>query len=165
MRANRLLLLLLAAGLAACQQSAQAPATGTSGSGPPPRAAPPAPQVPPAAPVASLAGAWRVASIDGSPLGEPYRLDLAGDADRLWWEPRCAGVVRSYRIAGSSIAFRPLGSPLPPVSPPPPVCAIGLPPRLAEIMRALDAATDVARTADEAILIAGGGRSVTLVAR
>jgi hypothetical protein len=112
--------------------------------------------------VTSLAGAWRVAGIDGGSFNESYGLALRGDADKLWWEPRCAGMARGYRIAGRTISFPSLRPPLPPGSPPPPVCAIGLPPRLGDVFRALDAATSVERTPQNGILISGGGHSLTL---
>jgi hypothetical protein len=92
-------------------------------------------------------------------------LALMGDADKLWWEPGCAGMVRSYQMKGQSISFRPIRPPVPAGSPPQPVCAIGLPPRLSEVFRALDAAKTVARTPQNGILISGGGHSLTLLAR
>jgi hypothetical protein len=118
----------------------------------------------------SLAGEWRVARIDDQSLEEPYRLALSGSATEIWWEPRCAGQVRTYRIDGRRIAI-PVQSPVPvptptrsgaPVTPPPPICAIGLPPRLADAMRALDAAETVVRTPGNGILLEGGGHSVLL---
>jgi len=112
--------------------------------------------------VASLAGEWRVAGIDGASFDEPYGLALSGDEGELWWNPKCAGMWRTYRISDSRIAFafpeqlrRPDGST-------PPVCTIGLPSRLPEVFRALDAAETITRTPSNGILIAGGGHSVTL---
>lgn len=116
------------------------------------------------APVDTLAGEWRVAGIDGAEFNESYGLALSGTADELWWRPRCAGMARSYRIDGTAISFgEPAGTP-PPSSDaaPPAVCAIGLPPRLADVMRALDAATTVGRTPSNGIEISGGGHSVLL---
>lgn len=107
-------------------------------------------------PVGSLAGAWRVAGIDGKSFDEPYGLALTGDQAELWWEPRCAGMVRGYTIAGRSISFAKVGSPSSAV------CEIGLPPRLSEVFRALDAATTVVRTPANGIEISGGGHSLTL---
>jgi hypothetical protein len=116
------------------------------------------------APVESLAGEWRVAGIDGAELNEPSGLALSGSVDELWWRPRCAGMARSYRIDGLAIRFGPPAGTPPPSSdtPPPPVCAIGLPPRLADVMRALDAANTVGRTPGNGIEISGGGHSVLL---
>ena len=114
------------------------------------------------APVSSLAGAWRVAAIDGRSLDQLSGLALVGDEDKLWWEPGCAGMVRRYRISGRTLSVGPLRPPPPAGSPPQPVCAIGLPPRLDEVFSALEAATTVTRTAENGILIAGGGRSLTL---
>ncbi|MCT2557572.1 hypothetical protein N0B51_01115 [Tsuneonella sp. YG55] len=117
--------------------------------------------------VTTLAGEWRVAGIDGEPFDEPYGLALSASDGELWWEPRCAGMVRSYRIAGTTVTFgQPAGvEPPPPGAPPPPVCAIGIPSRLPDVARALDAATSVTRTPENGVLISGGGRSVLLFAQ
>jgi hypothetical protein len=111
--------------------------------------------------------------IDGQPLDEPYRLALSGSATEIWWEPRCAGQIRTYRIDGRRIAI-PVQSPVPipaptrdgaPATPPPPICAIGLPPRLDDAMRALDAADTIVRTPGNGVLLEGGGHSVLLFRR
>ena len=132
---------------------------------PPPRSPPEAPS-PPAeiASVATLAGEWRVAAIDGRDFDEPYALALSGDADEIWWAPRCAGLVRSYRITGTAIRFGPARGvkPRAPGEPTPPVCAIGLPPRIDEVTRALDSATAIRRTPANGVEISGGGRSLLL---
>lgn len=126
------------------------------------RAAPPAGETPAPAKVTTLEGEWRVAGIDGKDFNEPYGLALSGSARELWWHPRCAGMARSYRIEGRTIDFGPrLDAPAPSATPPP-VCAIGLPARLAEVMRALDAANTVVRTPANGVLISGGERSVLL---
>lgn len=113
-------------------------------------------------PVTSLAGEWRVAGIDGKDFDESYGLALSGSERELWWRPRCAGMARSYRIDGRAIDFGPpLDAPAPSATPVP-FCAIGLPARLAEVMRTLDAAATVSRTPANGVLIAGGGRSLLL---
>ena len=160
--ARRLAGLLLIGWAAACQQVPQAPPAGNPAPSEPPPAAAEA-RDPPAA-AASLEGSWRVAVIDGVPLGAQFVLAFRGDSDRLWWEPRCAGMVRDYRIDGGSIWF----SRLPQVGPPGTpqvVCAIGLPRRLDEVFRALDAATTVRPVEGNGVHIAGGGHSVTLISR
>ncbi len=114
------------------------------------------------APVASLAGEWRVAGIDGAEFNEPYGLALSGDAQELWWAPRCARFVRSYRIEGTSVSFHQVLDEPKPGAVPPPVCTIAPPPRIADVTRALDAATTIGRTPGNGIEISGGGHSVTL---
>ena len=109
----------------------------------------------PAAPI-TLAGEWRVAGIDGAPFDEPYGLELSADARLIWMEPRCAGVARSYRISGRRIAFGPDPDARNEV------CAIGMPPRTDDVLRALDAAQTIRRTPSNGIEIAGGGHSLTL---
>jgi hypothetical protein len=113
--------------------------------------------------VASLAGAWRVAGIDGADLNEPYGLALGADGQAIWFEPRCARQERLYAIEGGSIRF----SVNPELQPGPgkpgvPVCMIGLPPRLGDVLRALDAAERIERSSSNAIEITGPGHSLTL---
>ena len=116
------------------------------------------------APVASLEGEWRVAGIDGKPFDEPYGLALSADDQEVWWAPRCAGLIRSYEISGTDIRFGPSNAmrAAPAGTPAPPVCAIGLPPRLDEVTRAIDAATTIGRTVNNGIEISGDGHSLLL---
>jgi hypothetical protein len=152
-------LALVALVLASCQPTDSAPPRPADTGEP---AAPsPAPS-PAAARVASLAGDWRVAGIDGADFNEPYGLALKGDDERLWWEPLCARQGRRYRIGGGAIAFSALAPPPRAGGTPAPVCLIAPPARLADVMRALDAARTVERTPQNGILIAGGGHSLLL---
>ena len=129
--------------------------------------APPRPEAPAAAepaPVQTLEGEWRVAGIDGQPLDQPVGLALSASAQEIWWDPRCAGYVRSYRIEGSKFTT---GShigfvPRKPGEPTPPVCTIAPPPRIGDVFRALTEATKIARTPQNGIEISGGGHSVLL---
>ncbi len=143
MRGFALILIACSAALAACQ-----PVPNPAASGGPVTGA-----------VATLAGEWRVAAIDGQDFDDPHVLALRGDAERLWWDPICAAQVRRYRIDGSRIA---LSSAYTRETAPQVICLIAPPARLAEVMRALDAAETVARTPENGILISGGGRSVLL---
>jgi hypothetical protein len=151
MRGTPAVLLLL---LAACSARSPAPS--------PPETQAEAP--PSAAAVTTLAGEWRVAAIDGKNFNEPYALALSGDAEEIWWAPRCAGLVRSYRIDGTGIRIGPAKGlqPRAPGAPTPPVCAIGLPPRIDEVTRALDSATAIRRTPANGVEISGDGRSLLL---
>ncbi len=111
----------------------------------------------------SLEGEWRVAGIDGEEVNEPYAIALSADGREIWWEPRCAGMLRRYTIDGNAFTAGPHTN-IPPAagSLPPPVCAIALPPRLNDVVRALDTADRVERTLANGILIEGGGHSVLL---
>ena len=141
-----------------------------SGSEPDPPAEPPAlpvtsaPQAGPSdspalalAPVATLAGEWRVAGIDGASVDEPYGLSLSASASEIWWQPRCAGSVRGYAIDGPAITVK-----LPPDTSSLPVCHSSAPPRQADVARALDAADTIGRTSSNGIEISGGGHSLLL---
>ena len=131
---------------------------------PPTPVAPPVVDVSMVAAVATLSGEWRVAGIDGRSLDESYGLALSANESEIWWAPRCAGAARSYRLEGSRARFGPVGEVLrrKPGESTPPVCAIGLPPRLADVMAAFDAADRVVRTPQNGIEISGGGRSLLI---
>lgn len=115
-------------------------------------------------PVVTLVGEWRVAGIDDRPVEGPLGLALSADAREIWWEPRCAGLVRSYRIDGQRFSTAPqLGLAVrQPGDPAPPVCAIGPPPQIREVMRSLDSGRTIVRTPANGIRIAGGGNSLLL---
>jgi hypothetical protein len=157
------LALCAAALLAACSDRtppAKSPASETEAATP----ATPSSRSSQAAPV-TLAGEWKVVGIDGNDLNEPYGIALSANASEIWWEPRCAGMVRGYSIKGTAIRFGSapsLGPPPRPGTPPRPVCAIGLPPRLFDVVRVLDAATLVQRTPANGVGISGGGHSLLL---
>lgn len=114
----------VAAAISACQQGRTAPPIPPN-AGESPQASEPklAGEI-----VASLAGEWRVAAIDGRSLEESYGLPLRGDENRLWWEPLCAGMSRGYRIKGQSIGFSPTRPPRRPGEATQLVCAIGIGP-------------------------------------
>ena len=116
------------------------------------------------APVLTLEGEWRVAGIDGQPLEQPVGLALRASAQEIWWDPRCAGYVRSYRIEGGKFTTGPhIGFvPRKPGEPTPPVCTIAPPPRIGDVFRALTEATTIVRTPQNGIEILGGGHSVLL---
>lgn len=116
------------------------------------------------APVQTLEGEWRVAGIDGQALDQPVGLALSGSAEEIWWDPRCAGYVRSYRIEGGKFTTGPhLGFvPRKPGEPTPPVCTIAPAPRIHEVFQALTSATTIARTPQNGIEISGGGHSLLL---
>jgi len=161
MRISWLALLLLFAAMTACKgPTPTSPVQPDPGQEAHPPKAPPE-QVAPEL-VNTLAGEWRVAAIDGLSLNEPIAIALTGDERQLWWAPRCAGVARIYRIEGASISFGSTQPPRPAGSPTPPVCAIGLPPRLGDVTRALDNAAGITRTPSNGVLISGPNHSVTL---
>ena len=120
--------------------------------------------LPEAVPILSLKGEWRVAGIDGKPFDEPYGLALSADSEEIWWAPRCAGLIRSYEISGTAVRFGPARAlrAAPPGTLAPPVCAIGLPPRIDKVTRAIDSATTIGRTANNGVEISGGGHSLLL---
>lgn len=115
--------------------------------------------------VGTLAGEWRVAGIDGEPFDQDYGVALSATADEIWWEPRCAGILRRYRIESDSVTMM---LPEPPPAqedlprPPPALCTIGVPVGVEQAFVALDAAETIARTPQNGIELSGGGHSLTL---
>lgn len=158
---SRSALLLLSVAMTACDEPAPAP-RGQAGPSLDTRQPGVTPERQASEQVTSLAGDWRVAGIDGSPVDGPVALAMTGDEREIWWSPRCAGVVRSYRIQGTSVSFDPAGPTRPAGSPTPPVCTIGLPSRVPDVARALDDAASITRTPGNGVLISGPNHSVTL---
>ena len=158
------LLLLTSLALAACQRTAPVTADDAAPASSAPTA-PPEKADPQPAGVATLEGHWRVAGIDGTSLDEPVTIALTASERQIWWEPRCAGMARNYRIEGATIRFTSALPPRAPGEPTPPVCAIGLPPRLGDVFRALDEATGIARLPSNGIRIAGQKHDVTIFAQ
>jgi hypothetical protein len=148
--------------LAGCNREAgQRDPTTAAIASPSPTTAPPTDLVA----IDSLAGEWRVAGIDGAEFDEPVGIALSGSDTELWWEPRCAGMAHAYRLSGLAIEFGPspdAAEPTPAGAPPSPVCTIGLPPRLQEVMRAVTSAQFVGRTPANGVLLSGGGHSLLL---
>ena len=112
--------------------------------------------------VRTLSGEWRVAGVDGRSLDEPVGLALRANEEEIWWEPRCAGMARRYRINGQQISFQSAGPPRAPGALTPPVCAIGLPPKLQLVFQAIDGAETISRTPGNGISISGPRHSVVL---
>jgi hypothetical protein len=123
-----------------------------------------APAAAESATIETLEGEWRVAGIDGQSLDQPVGLALSASAQEIWWDPRCAGFVRSYRIDGGKFTTGPhLGFvPRKPGEPTPPVCTIAPAPRIGDVFRALTEATSIVRTPQNGIEISGGGHSLLL---
>ncbi|TMM46584.1 hypothetical protein [Qipengyuania marisflavi] len=109
------------------------------------------------APAVDLTGEWRVAGIDGAELDGAYGIALSADDGHIWWEPGCAGQGRLFAISGNE--FHRIASP---DTGPQMVCDIGFPDELAQIWRAIDAADTIERTAQNGVLITGGGHSLLL---
>lgn len=109
---------------------------------------------PPQSAAVSLVGHWRIAAIDGRDLNEPQGLALVGDINQLWMEPRCAGLIRTYRISGNTFSSTPEQVGM--------VCMIGMPQSSGLAMQAIDAATRIERTPENGILLSGGGHSLLI---
>jgi hypothetical protein len=135
--------LLLAGALAACQQAGEAPAPEPSSSAP-----------------ESLIGEYRVAGIDGAELTGPAGIALTIDQGHVSYQPTCAGYVWSYAYRAGALDIERRQEKL--HHPPPPVCAIAVPPELDRLAAALEAANLARVTPANGIELSGGGRSVLL---
>lgn len=122
----------------------------------------------------TLAGTWQVEMIDGFSTSESRTIRFIADGQEIWWDPRCAGIVMEYTLAGESFAITkpaetapPPPSPEadgigPPPPPPPVVCLIGLPTHLQDAASALRAAETVARDYQNNLVFRGDGRYIIL---
>lgn len=162
---TRTLLLLSFAALAACRP-AQAPAPGPADE-PDTSVADPAetePENTPINAIGDLIGEYRVAGIDGEALNADIGIALSIDGPLLSSAPSCAGFVWDIGFDGERLVTQRHrdGPPIEPGAPPPPVCAVAVSPEQRQLAEAIDAADHAARTPENAILLSGGGRSVTL---
>ncbi len=107
--------------------------------------------------VATLAGEWRVAGIDGADFNEEYGIALSATGDIIRFNPSCAGPNRRYDIDG--YRFRAWVSEKDKQKA---ICEIGLPEGLIRMWRAIDAADRIERTASNGVHLSGGGHSVLL---
>ncbi len=118
----------------------------------------------------TLSGNWRVVAIDGKPVTESKTLSLVADDSEIWWEPRCAGMVRGYVIEGNRLDIGAIArkEPFPSGAavPAPMVCAFGLPSGLTDVTRVLADADHVEQTPGalgvSGVMISGESGSISL---
>ena len=117
--------------------------------------------------LATLAGEYRVAAIDGTGIGGGIGLALTVTDTLIWFDPRCAGFNWTYTLSDGALVTdrpqkpRPPGAPLvagPRAAP----CRIAVHPEQQRLATALDAVTQARRTPSNGIELSGGGHSVTL---
>ncbi len=148
---KRLVLLPLLAAVAACGPAKEAPA-------PPPEAtgagAAPSADL---EPVDALVGEYRVAGIDGAPLDAPFGLALSVSAERITFDAPCGGYGWEYRLEGADLRTARTASPDPEC-----LAAARVHHLVFDLAAALDAATSAGRDASNAVVLAGGGHTVTL---
>ncbi len=117
----------------------------------------------PIAALGDLIGEYRVAGIDGEPLDADFGIALSIDGPMISFEPTCAGFVWHIEFEdGNLVPERENTRNLEPGAPSPPVCAIGIHPVQVQLATALDAATRVVRTPENAVVLSGRDHSVTL---
>jgi hypothetical protein len=117
--------------------------------------------------LASLAGEYRVAGIDGTEVGGGIGLALSVTDTLIWFDPRCAGFSWTYTYSGGRLTTdrpqkpRSPGAPLV-AGPGAATCRIAVHPEQQRLATALDAVTSARRTPSNGIELTGGGHSVTL---
>lgn len=154
---------LAAALLAACSPQAPSPPPAEEPITTPEPSAAAADGSTPITAVGELIGEYRVAGIDGQPLDAPIGIAVSIDGPMLSFEPTCAGFVWSLEFVGGRLVTTRFGEArAEPQVPPPPVCAVAVPPEHRALAAAFDAAERVSRTPANGIEFTGGGHSVLL---
>lgn len=108
-------------------------------------------------PLASLAGEYRVAGIDRLELDQPYGIALSIGPERIDFD-NCRQIGWTYTLEQGRLETE--RSPPPDASGEP--CEDKLPVPVLQMVSAIDAAKSVERTPENAVLLRGGLRSVTL---
>jgi len=108
-------------------------------------------------PVPDLAGEFRVAGIDGTPLDPPFGLALSVSEDRIVFDAACGGYAWNYRLVGRRLRTTQIASPDLKC-----LATARIHHVVFDLARAVDAATDAGRDTSNAIVLSGGDRSVTL---
>ena len=147
---NRFLSHFALALLAACSPSAtDSPA--------PPSPAPAKDEAPPLVPLGTLVGEYRVAGIDGAPLDAPFGLALSVTEDRIVFDAPCNGYAWTYRLEGAALRTARSSSPDPAC-----LATARIHHLVFDLAAALDAVRSAGRDTSNAVVLSGGGRSVTL---
>lgn len=115
---------------------------------------------------ATLAGEWRVASVDGREAATPMPLRMKAGDQIAQWEPECAQLMFRYTVSGQDFRAHQVRYHVEQGADPREVvrmpCAMGLPPGLESAMAAMTAGRSVERVSDDVLRVSGNGRDLTL---
>ena len=139
------ILLLAAATLAGCNQSAEAPPRPIETATPTPEA------------LKSLVGEYRVAGLDGRDFNESYGIAISITDKRIDF-PNCRQIGWTYKFKDGMLETKRS----PPGGPDAKPCGLKLPVRTLQMVSAIDAADKAERTPQNGIKLAGDLRSLTL---
>lgn len=105
---------------------------------------------------ADLAGAYRVASVDGASVDQPDAITATISANRIDVQSGCIRFAYDYRLAGGALSTTaaPVAS-----------CRRALMPAEQAVQQAFAAAVQVARAPQNGVQFTGAGRGVTLFAQ
>jgi hypothetical protein len=109
------------------------------------------------APVSNLAGEYRVAGIDGKAADQPFGLALSISSQRIIFDAPCGGYAWAYRLEGQRLSLSQTVRPDPAC-----LAAARIHHAVFDLAAAVDAATQAGRDRSNAVILAGGGHSVTL---
>ena len=120
-----------------------------------------------------LVGEYQVVRIHDWELAKGETIEVSIDGALLSYEPTCAGFVWEIDFAGERLELKRLDETEERIDPQEPNapprfrlrCLPVIPPSQTQLAKVFDAATRVERTGEGQIRIAGGGRSVVLVAK
>ncbi|MEE4200974.1 hypothetical protein [Erythrobacter sp.] len=114
-----------------------------------------------------LPGEYRVAGIDGAEVSGGIGIALTITDQLIRFDPTCAGFSWTYTYEAGALRTDRPEKPREPGAPytasiKRPTCRIAVHPEQRRLAAALDAVSEVARTEDNALVLSGGGHSVTL---
>lgn len=98
-----------------------------------------------------------MAGIDDAPVDAPFGLALSVTAERIIFEGPCGGYAWDYRLEGRALQTTQRRSPDPAC-----IATARIHPLVFRLGAALDAVRSAGRDASNAVVLSGGGHSVTL---
>lgn len=108
-------------------------------------------------PAGEIAGEYRVAGIDGQSLDLPFGLALSITPQRIVMDAPCNGYAWDYRLDGKALSVSRTAEPDPEC-----LARARIHHAVFDLAAAVDAATAAGRDPSHAVILAGGGHSVTL---
>ncbi|AKM10873.1 hypothetical protein AB433_14310 [Croceicoccus naphthovorans] len=109
----------------------------------------------------SIRGDYRLAGIDGEPFDQPFGVAIHIGQDRIEFE-NCQQVTWRYRYDPPALITERTPAITIDINPKPLPCAATFPPPLADMVRAIDSATQAEKTPENGLRLSGGGHSVLL---
>ena len=109
----------------------------------------------------TIRGQWRLAGVDGQPFDADYGVAISIGQDRIEFD-NCQQIAWNYTYEAGKITTQRTPAITIDIAPKPLPCTAPLPPELAGMVTAIDAASEVQRTPENGVRLSGGSHSVTL---